>query len=98
MRPLALGIALAVRAAPPPPETPRTILLRGHRQTLHLYGRAGGEPVLISSGGGGWIHLAPHIGELLMDRGQVRGLPGHDLPVVLDEGEDERRDGARRIR
>ena len=43
--------------------------LRGRAQTLHLYGPRTGEPVIVSSGDGGWIHLGPHIASFLASRG-----------------------------
>ena len=48
---------------------PATLDLRGQAQTLHLYGPANGEPVIVSSGDGGWVHLAPHIASVLARRG-----------------------------
>jgi hypothetical protein len=64
----AAGLALtaAVRAASP---ATATVILRGHAQTLHLYGARGGSPVIVSSGDGGWMHLAPRVAELLAARG-----------------------------
>ena len=51
-------------------QTSDTIMLRGRRQTLHLYGRRGaGAPVIVSSGDGGWIHLGPYVAEFLSARG-----------------------------
>jgi fermentation-respiration switch protein FrsA (DUF1100 family) len=49
--------------------TTATLTLRGHPQTLHLYGPPTGEPVVVTSGDGGWIHLAPHVAETLAARG-----------------------------
>lgn len=46
-----------------------TLIVRGHKQTLHIYGSRDGDPVLLSSGDGGWIHLAPHVAELLAQCG-----------------------------
>src|SRR6185436_16089093 len=46
-----------------------TITLRGHAQTLHLYGPADGAPVIVSSGDGGWLHLAPHVAQVLGPKG-----------------------------
>jgi len=46
-----------------------TLQIRGHSQTLHTYGSRGGEPVIVSSGDGGWIHLGPHIAQTLAARG-----------------------------
>lgn len=46
-----------------------TFSIRGHKQTLHIYGSRDGDPVVLSSGDGGWIHLAPHVAELLAQFG-----------------------------
>jgi len=47
-----------------------TIVIRGRAQTLHVYGtRGGAAPIVLSSGDGGWIHLAPHVAEVLAERG-----------------------------
>ena len=55
--------------------TPETLNLRGHKQVLHIYGSRTGDPVILSSGDGGWIHLAPHVAELLAQCGyRVIGL------------------------
>jgi hypothetical protein len=45
------------------------LTIRGRKQTLHLYGSRDGDPVVVSSGDGGWIHLAPHVAELLAQFG-----------------------------
>jgi alpha-beta hydrolase superfamily lysophospholipase len=58
--------ALVVAAVP---QTTDTIRLRGHAQTLRLYGTRGGTPVIVSSGDGGWIHLGPHVAEVLAAKG-----------------------------
>jgi len=52
-----------------PATTTERLLIRGQLQFLQLYGPPMGEPVLVSSGDGGWIHLAPHVAELLAARG-----------------------------
>jgi pimeloyl-ACP methyl ester carboxylesterase len=49
--------------------TLRTVTLGGHEEKLHLYGQETGRPVLVASGDGGWIHLAPHIADVLASRG-----------------------------
>ena len=49
--------------------TTETLTIRGHKQTLHIYGSRTGDPVILSSGDGGWIHLAPHVAELLAQFG-----------------------------
>ena len=45
------------------------ITIRGHAQNLRLYGSRGGTPVIVSSGDGGWIHLGPHVAEVLAANG-----------------------------
>ena len=61
---LALLLAAAVSTGPLAPAT-ETVVLRGHPQVVHVYGDRGGAPVIVSSGDGGWIHLAPHVAETL---------------------------------
>jgi fermentation-respiration switch protein FrsA (DUF1100 family) len=46
-----------------------TLDIRGKTQTLEIYGARGGSPVVVASGDGGWIHLAPHVAEVLSSRG-----------------------------
>jgi hypothetical protein len=46
-----------------------TVTLRGHAQILHLYGPSDGVPVIMTSGDGGWIHLSPHVADLLGAKG-----------------------------
>jgi fermentation-respiration switch protein FrsA (DUF1100 family) len=46
-----------------------TLSMRGKAQALRIYGSRGGQPVVISSGDGGWIHLAPRVAEMLAARG-----------------------------
>ena len=45
------------------------VAIRGHQQSLYIYGSPQGEPVIVSSGDGGWIHLAPHVADFLAGRG-----------------------------
>jgi alpha-beta hydrolase superfamily lysophospholipase len=71
---LAGAVVLALIAGGPRPvtaaaETVETITLRGHPQTVRLYGARGGTPVVVTSGDGGWIHLGPHVAEALAARG-----------------------------
>lgn len=46
-----------------------TISIRGRIQTLRIYGPRDGDPIVVSSGDGGWIHLAPHVAQLLGSKG-----------------------------
>jgi dienelactone hydrolase len=60
-----------------------TITLRGHDQTLRVYGtRGAGDPVIVSSGDGGWIHLGPDVAELLARRGYF--VVGFDAKAYLE--------------
>jgi len=43
--------------------------IRGHQQILHLYGKRGDPPVIVSSGDGGWVHLGPQVAEFLSKKG-----------------------------
>jgi hypothetical protein len=63
-----LGLAVALSTAVPVVAQSETIAIRGHAQTLRLYGERGGLPVIVSSGDGGWIHLGPHVAEMLAAR------------------------------
>lgn len=67
--PVVLLALLLGTAAPARAQTLETLALRGHPQRLHVYGEAGGAPVIVSSGDGGWIHLGPHVAAVLATRG-----------------------------
>jgi len=70
MRPAALILALIVFGAPPVVATNDVMALRGHAQVLHLAGtRGAGAPVIVSSGDGGWMHLGPHVADVLASHG-----------------------------
>jgi alpha-beta hydrolase superfamily lysophospholipase len=51
-----------------PGQHSETISIRGRAESLRIYGSRGGVPAVVFSGDGGWIHLAPHIAELLAAR------------------------------
>jgi len=51
------------------PARTEVLAIRGHQQVLHLYGEETGAPVIVASGDGGWMHLAPHAAEVLAGRG-----------------------------
>ena len=63
---VALCCSIGGHASAPATET---VMLRGQRQVLRLYGGRGGDPIVVSSGDGGWIHLGPHVAEVLAGRG-----------------------------
>lgn len=76
----AMGMAAAVSYAAQDTET---IFVRGHRQVLRTYGmRGSGQPVIVSSGDGGWIHLGPHVAETLAAHGFF--VVGFDVKAYLE--------------
>ena len=62
-------------------QSARQLAIRGHVQQLQLYGPADGIPVVVASGDGGWIHLGPHVAELLARRGFF--VVGFDVKAYL---------------
>jgi fermentation-respiration switch protein FrsA (DUF1100 family) len=72
---------LCAIAATAQAQTQETFAIRGHPQTLRLYGSRGGPPVIVSSGDGGWIHLGPHVAALLASRGYF--VVGFDVKAYL---------------
>ena len=66
---LALIVVVAVSSGRIAPSITDTVVLRGRPQIVHLYGERSGPPVIVSSGDGGWIHLAPHVAETLAAKG-----------------------------
>jgi fermentation-respiration switch protein FrsA (DUF1100 family) len=59
-----------------------TLVVRGHAQSLRLYGTRGGPPVIVSSGDGGWMHLGPHVAETLAAKGFF--VVGFDVKAYLE--------------
>jgi hypothetical protein len=61
--------------------------IRGKTVTLHLYGPDTGYPLVVASGDGGWIHLGPHVAEVLASRGHfVVGLDSKEYLSVFTSG------------
>jgi hypothetical protein len=58
-----------------------SVTIRGELQVLRLSGPPGGTPVIVSSGDGGWIHLAPHVAALLSGKGYF--VVGFDTRAYL---------------
>jgi alpha-beta hydrolase superfamily lysophospholipase len=73
----------AALAAPAGAQSVDTLVIRGRPQTLRLYGsRGSGDPVIVSSGDGGWIHLGPHVAETLAANGFF--VVGFDTKAYLE--------------
>ena len=66
-----LALVLGANAAPPQaqPSKAADLAVRGKSLSLHLYGPPDGEPVVVSSGDGGWMHLGPHAANVLARAG-----------------------------
>jgi len=64
-----LCLAVHVAGGEAATESNATIQLHGHAQRLVVSGVPTGQPVIVSSGDGGWIHLAPHVAEVLAAKG-----------------------------
>jgi fermentation-respiration switch protein FrsA (DUF1100 family) len=65
------ALIVSVAAVPQQPPSPgaASLTVRGKTLSLHLYGRPDGEPVVVSSGDGGWLHLGPHAANVLARAG-----------------------------
>jgi fermentation-respiration switch protein FrsA (DUF1100 family) len=77
----ALGIALVAQQPGASVESREALDLRGRLQSLHLYGRRGAPPVIVSSGDGGWVRLAPRVAATLAARGFF--VVGFDVKAYL---------------
>jgi len=81
---VALVAMLAAAAPRARAETIETVTIRGHQQRLHVFGtRGAGDPVLLSSGDGGWMHLAPRVADRLAAKGYF--VVGFDAKAYLQE-------------
>jgi hypothetical protein len=63
-------------------QTTEAVTIRGHSQSLRLYGTRGKPPVIVSSGDGGWIHLGPHVAQVLAAKGFF--VVGFDVKAYLE--------------
>jgi pimeloyl-ACP methyl ester carboxylesterase len=80
---MTLMLTAATLAAPSTsaPFRVATLVVRGRPQLLRLYGDRTAEPVIVSSGDGGWMHLGPHIAETLAEQGFF--VVGFDVRAYL---------------
>ena len=69
-------------------ETRDTVRIRGQQQEVYVYGTRGADPVIVSSGDGGWIHLGVHVAEVLAARGYF--VVGFDAKAYLRSFTDGR--------
>ena len=71
----AFGVVLIVAAGASAAgaQSAHRLTIRGHDQLLQLYGPPAGDPVIVSSGDGGWVHLGPHVARVLAARVAIAG-------------------------
>jgi alpha-beta hydrolase superfamily lysophospholipase len=69
-------------ASPLHAQSTEKLAIRGHMQSLRVYGTRGNPPVIVSSGDGGWIHLGPHVAEVLASHGYF--VVGFDVRGYLE--------------
>jgi fermentation-respiration switch protein FrsA (DUF1100 family) len=79
---LRLLVLVCCAAVPAAAQSTGALSIRGHPQSLRIYGARGGQPVIVSSGDGGWIHLGPHVAELLAAKGYF--VVGFDAKAYLE--------------
>jgi pimeloyl-ACP methyl ester carboxylesterase len=81
---LALAAALVVQTGP----STEKVTVRGKELAVRLYGPRTGKPVVLSSGDGGWIHLAPHVAEVLARAGYfVVGIDSREYLAAFTSGQ-----------
>ena len=79
---LLVGVTTSQALAPLSPQTRGSLSIRGHQQTVSIYGRRGGQPIVVTSGDGGWIHLGPDVAEYLASQGFF--VVGFDARAYLE--------------
>jgi len=79
---LALGLLHSVLARASVTRSIARLDIRGRAQTLQIYGMPSPDIALLSSGDGGWVHLAPHVAEVLAARGWY--VVGFDAKSYLE--------------
>jgi pimeloyl-ACP methyl ester carboxylesterase len=77
-----VGLLWLAAIIPAQAQIRQNILIRGHQCSLYLYGPRNGDPVIVSSGDGGWIHLGPHVAQILGARGFF--VVGFDVRAYLE--------------
>jgi fermentation-respiration switch protein FrsA (DUF1100 family) len=79
---LALGLLYHTPASGDAPARSTARLdIRGREQTLQVYGMPAPDVAIVSSGDGGWVHLAPHVADVLAAHGWY--VVGFDAKAYL---------------
>jgi fermentation-respiration switch protein FrsA (DUF1100 family) len=75
------GLIASLAASAAAAQSLETVTIRGKSQSVHVYGVRGRPPVIVSSGDGGWLHLGPHVAEVLAAHGYF--VVGFDAKAYL---------------
>ena len=79
---LLVGVTTSQALVTLSPQTRDSVSIRGQQQTVSIYGRRGGQPIVVTSGDGGWIHLGPLVAEYLASQGFF--VVGFDARAYLE--------------
>ena len=79
---LLVGVTTSQALVTLSPQARDSVSIRGHQQTVSIYGRRGGQPIIVTSGDGGWIHLGPVVAEYLASQGFF--VVGFDARAYLE--------------
>lgn len=79
---LLVGVTTSQALVTLSPQTRDSVSIRGQQQTVSIYGRRGGQPIVVTSGDGGWIHLGPVVAEYLASQGFF--VVGFDARAYLE--------------
>jgi len=79
---LLVGVTTSQALVTLSPQTRDSVSIRGQPQTVSIYGRRGGQPIVVTSGDGGWIHLGPVVAEYLASQGFF--VVGFDARAYLE--------------
>ena len=79
---LLVGVTTSQALVTLSPQTRDSVSIRGQQQTVSIYGRRGGQPIVVTSGDGGWIHLGPRVAEYLASQGFF--VVGFDARAYLE--------------
>jgi pimeloyl-ACP methyl ester carboxylesterase len=80
---LVVAAALVIQGGP----ATGSVVVRGKVLTVHCYGPSTGHPVVVLSGDGGWIHLAPHVAQVLARAGYfVVGISSREYLSAFTSG------------
>jgi fermentation-respiration switch protein FrsA (DUF1100 family) len=82
-----LGLAFVASPCAQSGPSTGTVTVRGKALSIRFSGPRNGQPVVLSSGDGGWIHLAPHAADVLARAGCfVVGVDSREYLTAFTSG------------